>query len=79
MSISKDVRPKESEIIEFKFAAYDKVSGKMGFFDPSRADDFLMISGSQMREYARNGETPPDGFMGERAWQVIAEYYASIN
>ena len=67
------------EIIEFKFAAYDKVSGKMGFFDPSRADDFLMISGSQMREYAQNGETPPDGFMGERAWQVIAEYYVSIN
>ena len=67
------------EIIEFKFAAYDKVSGKMGFFDPSRADDFLMISGSQMREYARNKETPPDGFMGKKAWQVIAEYYASIN
>ena len=51
----------------------------MGFFDPSRADDFLMISGSQMRESARNGETPPDGFMGEKAWQVVAEYYASIN
>ena len=44
-----------------------------------KIDDFLMISGSQMREYARNGETPPDGFMGEKAWQVVAEYYASIN
>jgi len=50
----------------------------MSFFDPSRAKDFLTISGSKMREYAQNGESPPKGFMGEKAWQVVADYYDSL-
>ncbi|KAL9269877.1 ATP sulfurylase 2-like protein [Drosera capensis] len=44
-------------------AAYDTVAKKMAFFDPSRAQDFLFISGTKMRNYARDGENPPDGFM----------------
>ena len=66
------------KIIEFRFAAYDTVAEQMSFFDPSRADDFLTISGSKMREYARNGESPPKGFMGGKAWQVVADYYDSL-
>lgn len=30
-------------------AAYDKSVGKMAFFDPSRKDDFLFISGTKVR------------------------------
>ena len=66
------------KIIEFRFAAYDTVAEQMSFFEPSRADDFLTISGSKMREYARNGESPPKGFMGGKAWQVVADYYDSL-
>lgn len=29
-------------------AAYDKPAGKMAFFDPSRKDDFLFISGTKV-------------------------------
>jgi len=30
-----------------------------------------------MRQLARSGEDPPDGFMAPRAWQVLVEYYQS--
>jgi 3'-phosphoadenosine 5'-phosphosulfate synthase len=66
------------EIIPFRVAAYDKVAKAMAFFDPSRAADFDFISGTKMRGFARNGETPPDGFMGKTAWKVLADYYSSI-
>ncbi len=66
------------KIIPFRVAAYDKVAGEMSFFDPARADDFEFISGSKMRDFARNGETPPPGFMGEAAWKVIADFYRNM-
>ena len=66
------------KIVPFRVAAYDNAAGKMSFFEPERAKDFLFVSGTQMREYARNGESPPDGFMSEKAWQVVLEYYASL-
>lgn len=65
------------EILPFRVAAYDKTISKMSFFDPSRADDFIFISGTKMRKFASTGETPPDGFMAPSAWQVLVDYYAS--
>lgn len=65
------------EILPFKVAAYDKTLNRMAFFDPSRADDFLFISGTKMRGYAASGETPPDGFMAPQAWKVLVDYYSS--
>ncbi|KAG0460673.1 hypothetical protein HPP92_020970 [Vanilla planifolia] len=59
-------------ILPFRVAAYDTVGSKMAFFDPSRAKDFLFISGTKMRSYARNGESPPDGFMCPSGWQVLS-------
>ena len=35
----------------------------MAFFEPERKDDFIFISGTKMRSFARNNEQPPDGFM----------------
>jgi len=67
------------EIIPFRDASYDKVNKRMDFCDPTRKDDFESISGTKMREFARNGQTPPDGFMAPKAWQVLASYYASLN
>ena len=72
------------EIVPFKFAAYDskKVSdrpgnllGAMNFYDPSRADEFVKISGLKMRKFARDGEEPPSGFMCPSGWKIVSEFY----
>ncbi|KAF7837951.1 ATP sulfurylase 1, chloroplastic [Senna tora] len=65
-------------ILPFRVAAYDKTQGKMAFFDPSRAQDFLFISGTKMRTLAKNKESPPDGFMCPGGWKVLVEYYDSL-
>eukprot|EP00252_Welwitschia_mirabilis_P013425 TRINITY_DN2952_c0_g1_i1.p1 TRINITY_DN2952_c0_g1~~TRINITY_DN2952_c0_g1_i1.p1 ORF type:complete len:488 (+),score=-7.15 TRINITY_DN2952_c0_g1_i1:341-1804(+) len=65
-------------ILPFRVAAYDKSQKKMAFFDPSRPQDFLFISGTKMRNYARTGENPPDGFMCPGGWKVLVEYYQSL-
>lgn len=66
-------------ILPFKVAAYDKTQGKMAFFDPSRAQDFLFISGTKMRTLAKNKENPPDGFMCPGGWKVLVDYYESLS
>ncbi|CAA2976330.1 ATP sulfurylase 1, chloroplastic-like, partial [Olea europaea subsp. europaea] len=65
-------------ILPFKVAAYDKTQGKMAFFDPSRPQDFLFISGTKMRTLAKKGENPPDGFMSPGGWKVLVDYYDSL-
>lgn len=65
-------------ILPFRVAAYDTVAKKMDFFDPSRAKDFLFISGTKMRTFARTGESPPNGFMCPGGWDVLVKYYASL-
>ncbi|CAM8921270.1 hypothetical protein QQ045_031805 [Rhodiola kirilowii] len=65
-------------ILPFKVAAYDKTQGKMAFFDPSRPQDFLFISGTKMRTLAKNKESPPDGFMCPGGWKVLVDYYESL-
>lgn len=65
-------------ILPFKVAAYDKTQSKMAFFDPSRPQDFLFISGTKMRTLAKTGENPPDGFMCPGGWKVLVDYYDSL-
>ncbi|PKA48813.1 ATP-sulfurylase 3, chloroplastic [Apostasia shenzhenica] len=65
-------------ILPFKVAAYDKTQNKMAFFDPSRPQDFLFISGTKMRNLAKNKENPPDGFMCRGGWKVLVEYYDGL-
>ncbi|OVA03455.1 sulfate adenylyltransferase catalytic domain [Macleaya cordata] len=65
-------------ILPFKVAAYDKTQGKMAFFDPSRPQDFIFISGTKMRTLAKNKENPPDGFMCPGGWKVLVDYYDSM-
>ncbi|KAG0524914.1 hypothetical protein BDA96_06G009600 [Sorghum bicolor] len=65
-------------ILPFKVAAYDTVAKEMAFFDPSRSQDFLFISGTKMRTFAKNGENPPDGFMCPGGWKVLVDYYNSL-
>uniref|UniRef100_A0A0D3FRY3 sulfate adenylyltransferase n=1 Tax=Oryza barthii TaxID=65489 RepID=A0A0D3FRY3_9ORYZ len=65
-------------ILPFKVAAYDTVAKQMAFFDPSRSKDFLFISGTKMRAFAKSGENPPDGFMCPGGWKVLVDYYNSL-
>jgi len=66
------------EIIPFRVAAYHTGKKQMDFFDPTKADDFIFISGSKMRKFARNGEDPPSGFMCPSGWKVVSEHYQSL-
>lgn len=63
------------EIIPFRVAAYDNRIKKMAFYQPERSQDFSFISGTKMRNLAKSGENPPQGFMAPKAWQIIADYY----
>ena len=69
---------KQLEIIPFRVAAYDKTAGKMAFFDPKRRDDFEFISGTRMRDLAKSGKMPPDGFMAAGAWKILANHYQNL-
>lgn len=62
-------------IIPFVVAAYDKTRSQMAFYDASRHEDFLFISGSKMRALARDGEEPPPGFMAPSAWEIMSSFY----
>ena len=66
------------KLLPFKFASYDKTKGQIDFFDPARKDDFESISGSKMRKMAREGKTPPPGFMDPDGWKVVVGYYQSL-
>ena len=67
------------EIVPFRVAAYNTKDRKMEFFDPAKKEEFDFISGTRMRALARSGEVPPDGFMAPKAWNVLSEYYRSLN
>ena len=68
------------EVLPFKVAAYNKVNSRMEFFNPQASNkaDFEFISGSRMRQMAKDGETPPPGFMSPAGWEVLAAYYRSL-
>lgn len=66
------------EIIPFRVAAYDTNNKMMAFFDPKRKQDFDFISGTKMRDLAKAGRNPPDGFMAPKAWRILAEYYQDL-
>ena len=66
------------KILPFRVAAYNKVLKKMDYFDPKQADSFEFISGTKMRRLAREGQQPPQGFMVDKAWDILAGYYKNL-
>jgi len=68
------------DVLPFKVAAYNKVNKRMEFFGGPgcNKDDFEFISGSRMRQMAKDGENLPPGFMSEGGWKVLAAYYKSL-
>lgn len=65
------------KILPFRVAAYHKSNRRVEFYDDSRSDEFLFISGTKMREIARNGGELPEGFMPPKAWDILADHYRS--
>uniref|UniRef100_A0A6G1SJH1 Bifunctional 3'-phosphoadenosine 5'-phosphosulfate synthase 2 n=1 Tax=Aceria tosichella TaxID=561515 RepID=A0A6G1SJH1_9ACAR len=66
------------KIIPFRVAALNKKKNKMEFLGPDfNQVDYELISGSRMRQMAREGQKPPEAFMHPKAWQVLADYYES--
>ena len=66
------------KIVPFRVAAYNKELKKMDYFNPAKASDYEFISGTKMRHLARTGEQPPSGFMVDKAWNILADYYKSL-
>lgn len=58
------------EVVPFRVAAYNNKTKSMEFYDPEQKEDFDFISGTKMRKFAREGVTPPQGFMAPKAWKV---------
>ncbi len=58
------------EVVPFRVAAYNNKTKSMDYYDPDRHSDYSFISGTKMRQLARAGDTPPDGFMAQKAWKV---------
>jgi 3'-phosphoadenosine 5'-phosphosulfate synthase len=51
----------------------------MEFLGPqSKNEDYDFISGTRMRNMAKNNENPPAGFMSQGGWEVLADYYRSL-
>lgn len=68
------------DVLPFKVAAYNTFEKKMAFFNPATAKkgEFDFISGSRMRQMAKDGENPPDGFMSPAGWEVLKKYYQAL-
>lgn len=67
------------EVMPFKVAAYNKPAKQMMFFTGQNKDDFEFISGSKMRQLARDNQEPPEGFMSPAGWEVLKAYYQSLD
>lgn len=67
------------EVLPFKVAAYHKEHQKMEFVLPGMNNaDFDFISGSRMRQMAKEGLALPPGFMSVGGWKVLGDYYRGL-
>jgi ATP sulfurylase len=44
-------------------------------FESNTKEEFEMISGTQMRNMAKNNEEIPEWFMNGASWQILKDYY----
>ena len=68
----------ELKIVPFKVAAYNTALKKMDYYNPKEHANFEFISGTKMRKLAREGALPPDGFMVNKAWTILADHYKNL-
>ena len=78
LQLGKDLFHRSIEIMPFKVAAYNTKEKKMMFFNPAIKEEFEFISGSRMRQLARDGLDPPEGFMNQNGWKIMKDYYNGL-
>lgn len=67
-------------ILPFRVAALNKKSNRMEFLKANyNPEEYDQISGTRMRQMAKDGKSPPAAFMNPKAWQVLADYYMNKN
>jgi len=67
------------EVLPFKVAAYNKKNKRMEFLtEHSNKEEFENISGSRMRQMAKEDLPLPEGFMSPAGWEVLKSYYKSL-
>mmetsp|Transcript_7057 Transcript_7057/g.5304 ORF Transcript_7057/g.5304 Transcript_7057/m.5304 type:complete len:347 (-) Transcript_7057:51-1091(-) len=67
------------DVLPFKIAALHKATEQMAFVLPGMDNsEFDFISGTRMRNMAKNNENPPKGFMSQKGWEVLAAYYRAL-
>lgn len=70
---------KQTNVIPFRVAVYNKQEQKMEYFEESRKHMYENISGTIMRGLAREDKPLPIGFMDPDGWKVLVDYYKSLN
>jgi hypothetical protein len=61
-----------------RFTMLNKETQKMEFVAPDAdKEKYLFLPGPVLRDMARRGECPPEGFISQKAWIPLAEYYNS--
>jgi len=72
----------EIEIFNADHTAYSKKLNKvvmMRDVDDHTKDDFILLSGTAVREMLGNGEAPPPEFSRPEVAQILMDYYQSLN
>jgi len=66
------------EVLPFKVAALHVERQQMEFVPDGKNSEFDFVSGTRMRQMAKDNVQPPKGFMSEKGWEVLAGYYRSL-
>jgi len=61
--------------IPFNPVFYNEETKEMEFFNNCNKDNYLNISGTELRRIARDGLNLPENFMNEKGWEVLKNYY----
>jgi 3'-phosphoadenosine 5'-phosphosulfate synthase len=65
------------KVIPFTPVCYNVIIKQMEFFKTENKKYYLTISGTEMRKLAREGKSPPEGFMNEKGWEILYRFYNS--
>jgi 3'-phosphoadenosine 5'-phosphosulfate synthase len=70
---------RKMQILPFKVAVYNKESKQMEYFNEENKHKYDNISGSKMRQLAKENSPLPVGFMNDKGWEILVEYYKGLN
>jgi len=65
------------KVLPYEVTGYNTANKQMEFYGGPNCpkEDFVFISDKQMKKMARDGDPLPEGFMPQKAWEVLTEFY----